>query len=71
MANIVALNWSSIIFFSPFKIYTPNTISRLKTLVSSAKFVTVVTIEWTFNQIFGFTENIIIKNPLLITLIQV
>jgi hypothetical protein len=67
MAGIITLSWTGSIFFSTLENYIPNTMPRVKIVVSGAKFVTsfpIRTVEWTSNQIFGFVENIIVGSPL-------
>jgi len=67
MAGVVALNWTGSLFFSTLENYIPNTMPRVKMVVSGAKFgaaLPIRCVEWTSNQILGFAENLIVGSPL-------
>ena len=67
MAGAVALSWSGSLFFSTLENYIPNTMPKVKLVVSGMKYGTSLPIrcvEWTSNQIFGFAEKIIVGIPL-------
>jgi len=67
MAGVVAVSWTGSLFLSTVENYIPNTMPRLKIIVSGTKFVTALPIrcvEWTSNQIFGFVENIVVGRQL-------
>jgi len=61
MGGVVALSWSGSIFFSTLENYIPNSMPRIKLVVSGLKFGTALPIrcvEWTSNQIIGVAENV-------------
>jgi hypothetical protein len=61
MADVVALSWAGSLFFSMLENYIPNTLSKLKSIITGVKFTTVLSIRWvesTFNQMFGFAEKL-------------
>jgi len=67
MAGVVALSWTGSLFFSTLENYIPNTMPRVKLVVSAAKFGTALPVrcvEWTSNQILGFAENLIVGRSL-------
>ena len=67
MSGIVALSWTGSLFFSTLENYIPNTMPRVKVVVTGMKYGTALPIrcvEWTANQMFGFAEKIVIGSPL-------
>lgn len=67
MAGVVALSWSGSLFFSTLENYIPNTMPRVKLVVTGMKYGTALPIrcvEWTSNQIFGFAEKMVVGIPL-------
>lgn len=67
MAGVVALSWTGSIFFSTLENYVPNTMPRVKFVITSMKYATALPIrcvEWTSNQIFGFAEKMVIGREL-------
>ena len=67
MAGIVAISWTGSLFFSTLENYIPNTMPRVKLVVTGIKYGTALPIrcvEWTSNQIFGFAEKMVIGRQL-------
>ena len=67
MAGVVAISWTGSLFFSTLENYIPNTMPRVKVVVTGMKYGTALPIrcvEWTSNQIFGFAENMVIGRQL-------
>jgi hypothetical protein len=73
MGGVVALSWSGSLFLSTLESYIPNNMTSLKLVVSGLKFGTVILIrcvEWVYNHIIGFAENLIIGDQLPINIMD-
>ena len=46
MAGIVALSWTGSLFFSTLENYIPNTLPKLKSIITGVKFTTALPIRW-------------------------
>lgn len=62
MSGVIALSWSGSLFFSTLENYIPDTMPRVKVVITGAKYgvaLPVRIVEWTSNQIFGLAENLL------------
>lgn len=67
MSGVIALSWSGSLFFSTLENYIPDTMPRVKVVITGAKYgvaLPVRIVEWTSNQIFGFAENLLVGKAL-------